>query len=788
MKNEFRHGLEVLAQVEIEPGGKCHAVAPRLALLIKAAFLEERCITETYLSKSLFPDQPQQSIHITFHRAYTKLVDDGRILTSFTGTSGHGQSPFAFDLGRAEPFSAQSFTLRNLTEKFQESSASDSAKCAVLAAVRVAVGEKRHASAAVTLRAAESTPCTQFHGLVRRFEAQALLDKELSKKTIQNFCAALRRLLSFGLREDRFPLYFPPNRADDAWTNLIEDTCPIASGGPTSAAVLRVRVGMFMLFDVLKSEKDIVSPGDFSAAQVKIAVRKLSAPARSRDRAKVRAMQKTRGCAGVNWSHPVLRVVLQGIELASYHSAIPYLQIANGAKGSVSTFEGFNIALRSHGLSDQWCIFFEWYREYSSLGWRQIEFRREEFPSRPRVRKLAENTFLNRVSAARAYLGLALERFPDSFRELSPEVVFGRLFVPLTDDLLKLWTDAAKNNDGVSHEASAGLASKIIGGGLIARALYDRAIHLRGERPDTTSSTDLNIRDFVDRERQNPDRSSVELALLHAYEYSRSVAGNLEADRRSSSGGSGKNSVKDLRRCIRETPFIHFQRAQEHLLDRVRQSIDLGESFTRDALQVTVVTLVHGILVASGCRRSELAHLREGTHVFLEEGRRDVTLRAIDRKNRSAHDFVLRERWLPTWFLKHYRETVYPFLQARSGLPAYDRPFLILNPYRGRPVGAMEEDAAGAGRRMVSLGTRMGEISNLWRFHVATAFNELGFTVPEGRQCFSMHVVRNVAGHAVFRKFGLEAAAHFLGDRVASVEGVYAALKGEYVDTSLLDL
>lgn len=181
--------------------------------------------------------------------------------------------------------------------------------------------------------------------------------------------------------------------------------------------------------------------------------------------------------------------------------------------------------------------------------------------------------------------------------------------------------------------------------------------------------------------------------------------------------------------------------------------------------------------------------MRERTQVFLEQGRSDVTLRALDRKNRSAHDFVLRERWLPTWFLRHYRETVYPFLQSHSGWAAYARPFLILNPSGGKPVGAMEEDGEGERRKMIGLGLRMNQISNLWRFHVATAFNELGFTVPEGRPCFSMHLVRNVAGHAVFRKFGLGAAAHFFGDRVASVEGVYAALlKREYVDTSLLDL
>jgi len=39
----------------------------------------------------------------------------------------------------------------------------------------------------------------------------------------------------------------------------------------------------------------------------------------------------------------------------------------------------------------------------------------------------------------------------------------------------------------------------------------------------------------------------------------------------------------------------------------------------------------------------------------------------------------------------------------------------------------------------------------------------------------------------VFVKHGLERAAAWLGDKVATVEGTYADLKGELVDTSLVD-
>lgn len=292
------------------------------------------------------------------------------------------------------------------------------------------------------------------------------------------------------------------------------------------------------------------------------------------------------------------------------------------------------------------------------------------------------------------------------------------------------------------------------------------------------------------RERINPERSTIERVLLEAYEHSRTICLNLQNERRDSPLGSGLNTVKDLKKAIRETPFSNFQRAQAELLSRVEVHIAQKSALTREALRDAVACLVHGILLSGGCRRSEICHLREGNNTNLFRGSRSVYLRAVDRKNAKDHSFELRERWLPDWFLSHYLHTVTPVIAVNDPTSGTTKPFLVLNPSSRRPYGCPEEDPVeGAGREPRSFRNRKKQLATLWKKHVATAFVSLGFHVPSEPQQFGMHIVRNVGGHAVFVvNSSIEKAAIWLGDSVGTVEGVYADLKGELVDTSLLDL
>ena len=130
-----------------------------------------------------------------------------------------------------------------------------------------------------------------------------------------------------------------------------------------------------------------------------------------------------------------------------------------------------------------------------------------------------------------------------------------------------------------------------------------------------------------------------------------------------------------------------------------------------------------------------------------------------------------------------------PRIARKADVDGSDFPFLLLNPTTGRPYGCSEENPDdGSGRRDAPFKDRKSSFARLWTRRLAVVFDTLRYFVPCSPQSFGMHVVRNVGGHAVFVKYdSLEKAAAWLGNTVTTVEGTYADLKGELVDTSLVD-
>jgi hypothetical protein len=161
-----------------------------------------------------------------------------------------------------------------------------------------------------------------------------------------------------------------------------------------------------------------------------------------------------------------------------------------------------------------------------------------------------------------------------------------------------------------------------------------------------------------------------------------------------------------------------------------------------------------------------------------------VAVRAIDRKNAIAHNYTVRKKWLPDWFLTLYFDIVRPAIAGSHAMSEGPNPFVILNPNTGRPYGCVEENADGSGRDEPALESRLGGMTDVWTDHVSEAFISLNLFLPIGPQRFTMHIVRNVGGHWVFQRHGLDAAANFLGDDPKSVLNTYAALDGDAVDTS----
>ena len=787
VKNEFRNSFSALPAPSAENGplGPQYHIA--VSLLTKALFIEGRMLDILSLSGAIAPMPDRAAIKTSFYSWYQGLVTDGRILTSQSGVCGGGHSPYAFDLNRELPFSSHG-SLRTLLDRFLDSDASSSAKRAALAATRVLLKLDAHTSSYAVLKAATTVPYEALHGLPSRFVAEETISGSLSKKTVANFGSALRAVIACGLRNDTFPLFFPPIRPQDAWTYLVDETFPLAAAGQTSSATLKARGGLFALFEEIRDVLRVKKPSELTIEHVTTALHRFSAAHRISNQTKVDSLRKVIGRASGDWEHPVIRVVVEGMESLRTKRGVPYLDIVGTPEHSVTTLPGFLAVLASHQMGAEWPKFFDWYRDYSLLTWRELDARGTEFPPRPPVRELSADTFRQRLTTARAYLGAARALFPNHYRTLTPIDVFGSLFREITQFLLRSWASAVVDSNSVSHESSAGLSHLVIGGGMIARALFDLEVHLREPRRSALElQAELSARALVDRERVNAERSGQELALLEAYNYSRVVGLNLRDERRHAESGSGTNTVKDLQRAIRETPFWKFQKAQDKLLAQVETDLAEGTALSRSGLARAVGALTHGILLSGGVRRSEICHLREGEQTHLLEGNLQVELRAVDRKNDTPHPFALRERWLPAWFRRHYLDSVRPAITRKDIASGIASSFLVHNPHAKRPYGCANERADGSGRDPVKLRSSKGQLAKLWRKHVGLAFDALGFEVPIGRHRFTMHLVRNVGGHAVFVTKGLEAAAHFLGDKVGTVEGVYAALQGELVDTSLLE-
>jgi hypothetical protein len=784
MQNEFRIAFERLPPIGSVHGDRRAAVLPRVDLLARALFLEGVSLDLTSVASMIVPSTRSNPIDSNFFRAYRSLVDGGRILVAATGDAGAGKTPYAFDLRHEVPFERRP-TLATLLRAYQLSDASDDSKRAATVATRILLGLERYSSTDAVLVEAERISCAAFHGLPDRFVAAIPLDSPLSKKTIQNSVSALRAALQFGVRHDLFPLFFPKHREVDAWTELLDRTFPLGRSGKVAVDMSMTRGGLRALFHVARADLAIENPSALTPELVRECHRRLGAAHRARERHHVSSMQHLLFESEGDWADPVIHMIASTLRSLRAVTALPYLTAPDGATVTVTTLDGCCELLELHGFDGRWKSFFAWYHDYSLLEFRQLRARQAEFPSRPEARKLKLSGFTARLAAVRAYLGLAKQAFPDAFTDLGPSDIFGTHFHLLTTMMIDVWELSASTDVGVSHRSSGGLRGNIVAGGLIAQALLERSLHEKSLERRAVPSRDKDNVLIVSLERVAADRTILERALHESYIESRRVCDSLTAECRNDANGSATNTVKNLQRLIEETPFEHFCAAQEELLRRVQQARESAHAASRDTRKLIVATFIHGLLVSGGCRRSEIAHLREGTQTNFQAGRRVVKLRAVDRKNATKHNYSARTKWLPDWFLDLYFGMVRPAIASSRAMPEGPNPFVILNPNTGRPYGCEEEKSDGSGRDTRAFDIRKACMAHLWTQHVADAFVSLKLLVPIGPHRFTMHVVRNVGGHWVFQQHGLTAAANFLGDSPKSVLNTYAALDGVAVDTTI---
>lgn len=753
-----------------------------LDLATKQFFLGER----TFLRRELFATVVEPRKEWGLQQVYSTLVASGRIQTALTGLGGRTESPFAFDLHAEKPFH-HSTNLLELVDRFMETNTSPSTVSAIYQAIRV-ISDLPACACRSAIRAEAKLISDQHFfslpaALRRRCESASL-----SKKTRQNLVSAMRHLLAWGLTENHFALYFPPHRPADAWNIAVDECFPLVANGRTPRQVLHARSALFSIVAMLRDEVSVARPEDATPQHIGQCMALAEVPHRELERLRIRRFTQVEGKCPGNFDHPLMRLIIDTLRALRSVPALPYLGSGDLRGEPENSLDGLSAIARRHQLPGEWGEFFSWYWQYSTLPHVELRRRSGEFPARGAKRRLREMTFAARIATARAMLGIAQQLFPERFPTLTPTEVFGELFEPLVLELMERWDAGASTERGPSHGASAGVVHHVLAAGLIARALFDRSRHTRsmchdlhdtppgslpgGSAPSVWLSGQLN---------------AAEATLLRAYEISRQDASELQSRARTSPRGTKSNTIKDLRQLIRDTPFVHFQKAQLWILKQVETMRELNLEDTHDYRVWVVTAVIHGLLLSSGCRRSELCHIRLGVHTDLLAGSRLVKLRPVDRKNNREHEFIARDRWLPDWLLSTYRDAVRPHLLSMAGLSEDGTQFLILNPHTGRPYGCLEENVSdGSGRAARPMSHRRAQLARLWRIQVAKAFVACEFTVPAGRQRFGLHVVRNVGGHAVFLRYDLATAAAWLGDRVSTIEGVYASLSGEQVDTSLV--
>jgi hypothetical protein len=779
-KNIFRATLDALADIEEKYGSKRADFFRRLPLTLKARFSESKGHTTTELLRDVAPNSPSDSIDTNLYPLLKHGVRDGWILEEENGAAGAGRTPVAFDLSEHGPF-FQETHLGDVLAAYLASATSSTAKNAAVAAVRYLLGLPAHSKRAEIVDAAKATSCRVFHGLADRFLHDCLEAGEVDRKTAQNHASSLRSVINFGLTHDRFPLYFPEWRSLDSYRSAIDAAFPLASVGLTERTVLQVRSGLYLIADVIRDELGIPAIGLVTVENATEAIERLHSPRRACEYERVKSVRKLIGKAPGNWGLAELQPILSSLVATRRLPALPYLTSPN-TPGWSRGIEPLVALFAETGLPSAWSEFVVWYREYSLLSDDQILDNYQRFPDRHPRRLLTEGTFCARQQSLRGYLGVAIHEFDEQPDTLTPERLFGELFVPLTRKIRVLWNRQV--GQAVSHEASMGLHHIVYSAGLMALALYERSVHSRklkvAMRPKLSGDEGI---DYL-QEEIALDRTPLERELFASYRHAQVLCAQFKASRMKNSPQGSGNTVKMLAEVIANTPSEMLVAVQDELLQKVRPLTKLTRPPSLSERSLIVATFFHGLLLSGGLRRGETTVLRLGIHVhpFLIADSPN-RLRRQDRKNKREHFFCFREAYTPAWFLEYYRDVVHPLLLKFGGLENEPHPWLLLSPRDGRPYLNADEGEDGENRNNFKKRDREARLVTLWKRHVVAACTERGLELPEDAM-ITPHCVRNVLGNEVYQREGAARSATFLGDSEASVRGVYGMQDGSQVDIS----
>lgn len=639
-------------------------------------------------------------------------------------------------------------------------------------------------------KVAERILASELQLLPQRCTALATADREngladaISPRTEATYVTSLRGFLRYVAEHRLAPLIFSVATGEGPWEEVkARYLSPRDDAGKFTSAARYLRSAWDdfrrTLLDVAPGQR--VEPNDLTEAHI------TAVHARLREQGKLEASKHIRHL----WN--VLTKAGFGPLVGNKNEQAPLpgtrVQLASGR--APNTWMEFAQALQDGGFAPALVDQVRWYGEYVTLSEREIRRRRKEFPARPSERSQKEGTVRSHVSGLRTWIGAALEFEGMTPATATPARLFGATAADHADAIATWWEERAARGE-VAGEWTTGLKGILIPASMFALGCYERIKKARGATLALKVGTDGATTRLDQGAEEAADKTAEEAAYYSAYREIQHFHGGLVAhaskSAHSNAGGrrGGPNAHIDVLTLMRTVPPSWWQSTLNAMIAAVRAGMMRDNS--TDFHRLVHDTVWTAMLISTGCRGEELAHIRFDIQAQHFASERRITLRKVDRKNERHHTAFATSAILPEDVLQHYLNVSRPFFMRKLDGGATAHPFLFMNA-KGTPIGCPEEapDGDPTTRNGKALDSRLAAYRNRWQSAIARHAVLAGVPVPAvAYGVLGFHSVRRVHGFMVYLTMGLEMAANYLGDHPQSIMDRYASIAGDFVDVAAL--